>query len=292
MAENIRKAKSYKCAVHVECSYVPEFGKPPVIEENASTDYWLAPGASRYEIRKELEPETTYVCPAENRPWISIDHRDKTFCWHQFPMKHSPIERLADLGKFVGDADRELGTRQFDGQQARGYEMDIKKLDPRLSPGKAEIWLDAASNLPIHCRYEFTEPDVGMHFIVLLEKMQWNADLDAKLFDARPPEKYMDVTPKPPALEEQVREITDAMRIYADAGGGHYPAERGIQKVRRPRTMQAARRRSCFAVEMATERRRGQRGEGCKGDQGIRPDGRYSDRECGCRLLWQDRQTR
>ena len=32
-------------------------------------------------------------------------------------------------------------------------------------------------------------------------------------------------TPKPPTLEEQVRQITEALRIYAEASGGFYPGK-------------------------------------------------------------------
>jgi hypothetical protein len=49
--------------------------------------------------------------------------------------------------------------------------------------------------------------------------------LDAKLFDTTPLEGYTDATPKPPTLEEQVCQITLALRIYAEASGGFYPGK-------------------------------------------------------------------
>jgi hypothetical protein len=63
---------------------------------------------------------------------------------------------------------------------------------------------------------------MGVSNTEITSDIQWNVDLDPKLFDTTPPEGYKDVTPKPLALDEQVRQITDALRIYAEASGGHY----------------------------------------------------------------------
>jgi outer membrane lipoprotein-sorting protein len=237
MAEGIRNAASYRCVVHVECSYVPEPGKPPVVEENAAIDYWLAPDSSRFETRKGQEPEYTQVYPARNGPWIHIDHRDKTFARQRYPTRRSPLERLGELGHFSGKADRELGTRTIDGRKAVGFEIEITKIDPHLTQGKADIWLDAASNLPVRCRYEFDESDVGMHFVVRLEDIQWDIHLSPTLFEATPPKGYKDVTLKPLTLEEQTRKIVQALRIYAEASGGHYPKQETIQRIRTGREL-------------------------------------------------------
>jgi hypothetical protein len=48
--------------------------------------------------------------------------------------------------------------------------------------------------------------------------------LDPKLFDPTPPKGYTDITPKPPALEDQIRDIIESLKIYAQASGGRYPA--------------------------------------------------------------------
>ena len=48
--------------------------------------------------------------------------------------------------------------------------------------------------------------------------------MDPKLFDPTPPEDYKDITPEPLPLKDQVRHIIDALKIYAQASGGRYPA--------------------------------------------------------------------
>ncbi len=86
----------------------------------------------------------------------------------------------------------------------------------------AEIWLDRATSLPLFVRMQFK----GLDTSTTCEDrdIQWNIDLDPKLFDPTPPQGYTDDTPKPPPLADQVRDIVAAMKIYADASGGCYPA--------------------------------------------------------------------
>jgi hypothetical protein len=86
-----------------------------------------------------------------------------------------------------------------------------------------EIWLDAASNLPALVRYEMRSPGLPSPVIIKMENFEWNISLAPKLFDPTPPEGYADNTPKPVPLDEQVRTIAEALKIYAEASGGHYP---------------------------------------------------------------------
>ncbi len=230
MAESIRKARSYKCTAYVDSSHVPEPGKQPVVDNWTGTEYWRAPDSSRYETRtrKGLKLESTMIYAGKDRPRLQIDHDNKTFTRDWTPARTSPSERLEELSNFSGNADRELGTRVIDGHKTFGFEIDAKKIDRWGGPGKAEIWLDATSNLPIRCRFESTESMAGcgftsevlIHFIIRIEDIQWNIDLDPKLFDPTPPAGYTDVSPK---LDEQLRDITKSLRIYAEASGGNYP---------------------------------------------------------------------
>jgi hypothetical protein len=230
MAESIRKARSYKCTAYVDCSYDPEPGKQPVVDNWTGTEYWRAPDSLRYETRtrKGLKLESTMIYPGKGWPCLQIRHDNKKFHRDWIPARTSPVERLEELSKFSGNADRELGTRVIDGHKTFGFEIDAKKIDPWEGSGKAEIWLDATSHLPIRCRFESTESAAGcgftrevlMHFITRFKDFQWNIDLDPKLFDATPPVGYTDVSPK---LDEQLRDITKSLRIYAEASGGQYP---------------------------------------------------------------------
>ena len=90
------------------------------------------------------------------------------------------------------------------------------------TPGVAKIWIDHESNLPALVRYEGIK-GLGCSIIQVDKDIQWNIDLDPNLFDATPPKGYTDTTPKPPTLEEEVHQVRQALKIYAEASGGHYP---------------------------------------------------------------------
>jgi hypothetical protein len=161
------------------------------------------------------------------KPGICINHWTKTFS--RYPVSHhDQLNFLDELRKYPGEAKRELGIREINGKKARGFQIDVKNMEPEDSdpgfeePGVAEIWLDTASNLPVFVRCVGTR---GVDYSSILEfrDFQWNIDLDPKLFDTTPPNGYADQTPKPLALEEQVARITAALKVYAELTGGHYP---------------------------------------------------------------------
>ena len=133
-------------------------------------------------------------------------------------------DRIEDLGEFSGKADRQLGTREINGKKADGFQIDMKKMSPDGSGGVAEVWLDPSSSLPVFVRYEYRGLDNST--TVEIRDIQWNIDLDPKLFDPTPPKGYTDITPKPPDLKDQIRDIVVSLKIYAQASGGRYPANR------------------------------------------------------------------
>jgi hypothetical protein len=230
MAEKIRQAKSCKYTVVGTVTYdSPEPGKP-LGRKFRDTHYWLAPGSDRSDFQqtgdKEWDKDSTNIEPA-GKPRIWIDHLNKRF-YREPPRRDfdkSAFDDLELLGEFSGKADRELGTRMIDGKEARGFQIEMRKMEPEYSrPGLAEIWIDAESNLPVLVRYEGIKR-LGQSTTMEMTDICWNIDLDPKLFDTMPPKGYTDGTTKPPPLAEQLRQITAALKIYADASGGHYPSK-------------------------------------------------------------------
>ena len=227
MAEEIRKAKSYKYNMIVRITYEnPEPGRPR-FSEYEHVIYRLASGEARTEDIRKPEwkgpgPESTEICPLD-KPGIYIDWQQKTFSrlpGRQTASYAGRFDDLENLGKFSGDADRELGTKEINGKKARGFHIDMKKIGG--DSGFMEIWLDTESNLPVLINTQNTKWP-GHTFNDVYKDIEWNLDFDPKLFDATPPKGYTDVTPKSPTLEEQQRQIIDSLRTYAEASGGHYP---------------------------------------------------------------------
>jgi hypothetical protein len=226
MAENIRKARSYKATVVLENAFVSESGKPQVAKSHKSTGaaYWLAPRSFRADVQSSGN-SFVLISPA-GKSGISIDHIHRTFT--RSPVHAGAVSPLAaaleKLGDFVGQADRELGPKEIDGKKAWGYQIDMRKIEPDRYPGVVEFWLDADS-WPISVRVD--EKRLGM-LSSQVSRFEWNIDLDPRLFDTTPPKGYKDVTPKIPALEGLVREIGKALKVYADMSGGSYPRHKRL----------------------------------------------------------------
>ncbi len=236
MAENIREAKSYKCIQIVRHKEDSPESRGAAVSEGRYTVYWLAPGSSRTEVAHPDSriwngpgPESTIIEPA-GKAGIAINHRTKQF--RRYPPRQKPaysgvLDDLPNLGRFSGKADRELGTREINGKRAQGFLIKIEKmsLDASRVSGFVEVWLDPDSNLPLLVRY----PEIKQMLVYSTTQedtdIEWNIDLDPKLFDTTPPEGYADATPKPLPLEEAVQQITQALRIYAEASKGRYPLE-------------------------------------------------------------------
>jgi hypothetical protein len=227
MAENIRKAKSCKY-MHINRveKHVPIPGKPPY-REYSHVIYWLAPDSDRCDsiityprTWKGPGPEDTDISPV-GKPGIFINHQDKTF--YRYPCKQPMISsKLQDLGNLSGEAEQELGFKEIGGQKARGFLVNVNKIYSDYSHSEpAEIWVDVGTNLPLLVRYK-TKFQFST-LTTLLTDIQWNIDLDPKLFDTTPPAGYTDATPKTPTLEEQGPGIVEALKIYAEASGGRYP---------------------------------------------------------------------
>jgi hypothetical protein len=173
----------------------------------------------------------TAIRPA-GKPTIRIDHRNKTF--EREPVRRdetlSTFDDLEILGRFSAEADRELGKKTINGKMARGFEIDMQKMDSRrMAPGRAEIWIDVESNLPVLVRYDGIRRREHVTTIEMKD-IRWNIDLDPKLFDTTPPPGYVDATPQR-TLPETVAQITKSLAIYSEASGGRYPPDKEINSI-------------------------------------------------------------
>jgi outer membrane lipoprotein-sorting protein len=244
MAENVRKAKSYK---YISIVRERDPGREPTVSE--SSVYWLAPGLARTEITRSDSswkgpgPEVVRI-EAAGKPCIQIYRRTKEYrvypALKSAPYSHG-VDKLEDLGRCSGQADRQLGTKEINGKVARGFEIDMAKIYAVVDGGrelkktaagdsiptrKAEIWLDPDSNLPVLVRTTGSKTYLGGSSETEFKEIQWNIDLDPKLFDTTPPEGYKDVTPNL-TPDEQVRQIAEFLKLWAETSGGHYPRAAG-----------------------------------------------------------------
>ena len=224
VGRSIGKAKSYKVKMITEVQLVRKPGEQPTKTTVSTAWYWLAPGSIRMDVEggdNATGMIRTNVYPAD-KLGIHIDRKAKTYR-RVSPRRGqmSPIMMLEGLRKYSGQADQDLGAKIINGKKALGFVIDAKKVDPDAGYASIEVWIDAETNLPTYVEIEMNNAQVPM--TLRMEDFQWNLELDPKLFDATPPAGYVDATPEPPGLEKQVRAIVDALNVYAEFSGGHYP---------------------------------------------------------------------
>jgi outer membrane lipoprotein-sorting protein len=247
MAENIRKAVSYKAAMVAEGQSTSKTGKITKYRLSG-TIYWLARGTSRLDLKGQapnasggptMEADVTRILlPVPGKSMeLEIDHRAKTLSKGYLSRQGDVgLEMIAKLAEFSGQADRDLGTREIDGKKCRGFEIDPARLFAQphrpFGPGMKtlEVWIDSKSSLPVIAQIKWK--DKHSENTVRLQDLQWNIDLDPKLFDTAPPKGYTDVTPKEPSVEERVRWFTEGLRLYVELTGGRdYPPASTMQEI-------------------------------------------------------------
>lgn len=236
MVQRLREVTSYSFRLSTRNTFVREGNTRPTTVNRTGMTYWLAPGSVSLEEQivqieepapgeQKIETLAHYseVYPA-GKPGIFIDHLAKTFAWlpemqsKDIPV-YSAINQLRMVREEKGEVIRDLGTKAIQGKTARGYMMSIKNPAPPSALDVLEVWIDPDTDLPL----EFTNTlknDTGPEFFRVTD-CRWNIALDPKLFEQAPPPGYVDTTP--PRSEKELAQIAEALALYADLSGGHYP---------------------------------------------------------------------
>jgi hypothetical protein len=224
LPQMIRQATSYEYMLTTEIKVPGEPGKPPVTVEMKGRFFWVAPGSYRTEIhggKGTSEQDQVLILPA-GKPGIDIDRKLKRYVRQPARLGQvSPLMMVDKLSTFSGHADRELGTKEFDGKTAKGFAIEARKIDPDSYSGPIEIWVDPQTSLPLMVRYEMK--GAGPPATIRMTDFHWNLDLDPKLFDPTPPEGFAETPRTASPVDEQVRKITEGLKLYGKHSGGHYP---------------------------------------------------------------------
>ena len=157
--------------------------------------YWQAPRSYRIDMEagynvlgEKTESQFTAISFAD-KPCVMIDHDKKAY--YPQPPSQTPFRMLEKLADFAAKADRSLGDREIDGKKAHGFQIDMHKIDPRVSAGKSvEIWIDKDSHLPVEVNTSGGDAVDGLVTSERIENIRWNVTLAATLFDATPPNGY------------------------------------------------------------------------------------------------------
>ena len=212
IARKLQDVKSYSYKLSTENTFIKEGGAAPTRVKRSGTAYWQTPGSlfaaekivhgdtptRSSDDKGELVVDITEVFPA-GKPGILIDHKAKTFT--RLPVlrlddipRFSPMNQLRMVREGLGRIVRDLGIKEINGKQARGYVMAFSEAEPGSGRDAVEVWVDAETELPVEFGYTIKN-DEGPEFFRVTD-CRWNIDVDPKLFATTPPEGYTDATPR------------------------------------------------------------------------------------------------
>ena len=143
-----------------------------------------------------------------------------------------PLLWLRAVREKAGKITDDLGTRQINGREARGYTMTFDNAAPFRDIGPVEVWIDPQTDLPVVFGFRYAKAEEeGFTDRYSVTDIQWNVELDPKLFDTTAPAGFLDVTL--PDDEQTIAEVVSALRLYAQLSDGHYPPSTG-RRIHRP----------------------------------------------------------
>jgi outer membrane lipoprotein-sorting protein len=177
----------------------------------------------------DQEPEVTLdlveIHPTGKRG-ILIDYMAKK-CYRVPPLhagdiaNSTPLLWLRAVRERAGTIVDELGSRQLNGREAHGYTMTFDDASSFRDFGPVEVWVDPQTDLPVEFYFQYAKDEEGIVDKYSVTDLQWNIDLDPKLFDTTPPAGFLDITL--PEDERLIAEVTAALKLYAELSGGRYP---------------------------------------------------------------------
>ena len=241
VAKRLCEVTSYSYRCSGTNTGINDDGKRETIKDDW-TVYWLAPDAYHDEMKivKIVEDvaggnrtevtlaqyDTTF--PA-NKPGLFIDHKHQVFCWspHEWGgSKTYPWDVLRMIRERSYDVLRDLGAKRIGETKAHGYRLALKNPPDDMHPihDPVELWVDPRTNLPVE--FGWSGESEGWKYTERATDFRWNIALDRQLFEPVTPQGYADTTP--PTEQSDYDKIAEALRLYSQLSGGHYPPVKTI----------------------------------------------------------------
>ena len=259
MLSAVRGVRSYSFKSVNKTTYLAPDGKPQRIRRATGYTCWRAPDEANKKWLGDLHAEikswnrpSAYGepnNPAEERlslhvsetypsgkPGILIVYTEGFYFWTPpVPAGDLPVDndiaKLRAVREGAGKILRELGTKQINGREARGYVLSFEDAVPFAGFGPVEVWVDPQTDLPIELSYQWIkEPDKYIDEYHITD-CQWNIDFPTDQFATIAPANLINTTP--PKDEQDIAQIVAALKLYAELSGGHYPRVRTVDPGKR-----------------------------------------------------------
>lgn len=119
---------------------------------------------------------------------------------------------------------REIGTRDIDGIEASGIEVNDPAMWAGLyEEGSVRLWVDASTHWPVLIEREFKSDEGKIAVRETMHDFQWNPSLSKEDFEFEVPEDY--VTLDFGKANEDEEGAIEGLRAYARLTSGRYPSD-------------------------------------------------------------------
>ena len=133
------------------------------------------------------------------RTIVRIGHDDKRYFRH--PMSEQMVQEHQNeispkvwAQKFLSCKYKDLGQKTIDGVLCEGLETTDPALDESGSPVEsvlAQLWVSVETGYPVRCEGSLVfEGDDGVRIEAVLDKFQWDVELEPSEFDPKIPPDY------------------------------------------------------------------------------------------------------
>lgn len=160
---------------------------------------YSCPTHSRTDHHKADQITDSLYCDYSAKILVSIQHERKSYFDHQLSeqaVRENQIQVApkAWLQKFLSCEYRKLGQKMIDGVLCEGVETTDPSLDESGSPVEsvlAQLWVSVETGYPVRCEGSVVfEGDDGVLIEAVLDKFQWDVELDPSEFEPNIPPDY------------------------------------------------------------------------------------------------------
>ena len=160
---------------------------------------YSCPTHSRTDRHKADQITDSLYCDYSAKTLVSIQHGRKSYFDHQLGEQavrehQTQVAPKAWLQKFLSCEYRKLGQKMIDGVLCEGVETTDPSLDESGSPVEsvlAQLWVSVETGYPVRCEGSVVfEGDNGVLIEAVLDKFQWDVELDPGEFEPIIPSDY------------------------------------------------------------------------------------------------------
>lgn len=192
VAKNVEQAQTFICQSQSQINAAKE--EPFEID---TVIYFSSKYGIRIDAYKDGEATTiTYGIRAE-KAIITVMHPMKKYVRN--PLPESESRRMEQMGpkelvkRFLSTKYKELGRDTIEGIQVEGVETNDPGLVASTFPIDsllARLWVDVETGLPVLLESEIVGNSGASHIKTVMDKFQWNVELDASDFEPNIPADY------------------------------------------------------------------------------------------------------